>query len=51
MDFFIRNLDKRGDFVFDIIANVPFLDGDVSHLPPLGFTFLNVFDLLECLIM
>ena len=37
--------DKRDDFDFDIV-NFPFLDGDVP-----GFIFLNLFGLLECLVM
>ena len=39
-------------FDFDIV-NFPFLDGDVprSVLPLTGFTFLNLFGLLECLVM
>ena len=41
--------DKRDDFDFDIV-NFPFLDGDVP-LPLTGFTFLNLFGLLECLVM
>ena len=40
--------DKRADFDFDIV-NFPILDGDV--LPLTGFTFLNLFGLLECLVM
>ena len=40
--------DKRDDFDFDIV-NFPFLDGDV--LRSTGFTFLNLFGLLECLVM
>ena len=42
--------DKRDDFDFDIV-NFPFLDGDVPILPLTGFTFLNLFGLLECLVM
>ena len=42
--------DKRDDFDFDIV-NFPFLDGDVPVLPLTGFTFLNLFGLLECLVM
>ena len=58
--------DKREDFDFDIV-NFPFLDGDVPRfiVPRLivsvpdhclsfyftGFTFLNLFGLLECLVM
>ena len=40
--------DKRDDFDFDIV-NFPFLDGDVRH--PMVFIFLNLFDLLEFLVM
>ena len=39
--------DKRDDFDFDIV-NFPFLD---PVLPPTGLTFLNLFGLLECLVM
>ena len=42
--------DKRDDFVFDIV-NFPFLDGDVPVLPLTGFIVLNLFGLLECLVM
>ena len=42
--------DKRDDFDFDIV-NVPFLDGDVRRSASYGFTFLNLFGLLECLVM
>ena len=44
--------DKRDDFDFDII-NFPFLDGDVprSTFYGVNFTFLNLFGLLECLVM
>ena len=42
--------DKRDAFDFDIV-NFPFLDGDDPVLPPTGFTFLNLFGLLECLVM
>ena len=42
--------DKRDDFDFDIV-NFPFLDGDVPFLPHTWFTFLNLFGLLECLVM
>ena len=38
--------DKRDDFDFDIV-NFSFLDG----LPLTGFIFLNLFGLLECLVM
>ena len=40
--------DKRDDF--DIV-NFPFLDGDVPRLHPMVFIFLNLFDLLEFLVM
>ena len=42
--------NKRDDFDFDIV-NFPFLDGDVPRPPLTGFTFLNLFGLLECLDM
>ena len=42
--------DKRDDFDFDKV-NFPFLDGDVPVLPLTGFIFLNLFGLLECLVM
>ena len=42
--------DKRDDFDFDIV-NFPFLDGNVSVLPLTGFIFLNLFGLLEFLVM
>ena len=42
--------DKRDDFDFDIV-NFPFLDGDVPRSTSYGFTFLNLFGLLECLVM
>ena len=42
--------DKRYDFDFDIV-NFPFLDGDAPVLPLMGFIFLNLFGLLECLVM
>ena len=42
--------DKHDDFDFDIV-NFPFLDGDIPVLPLMGFTFLNLFGLLECLVM
>ena len=38
------------DFDFDIV-NFPFLDGNVPLLPLTGFIFLNLFGLLECLVM
>ena len=42
--------DKRDDFDFDIVN---FLVGMVTFpvLPHTGFTFLNLFGLLECLVM
>ena len=40
---------ERDDFDFDIV-NFPFLDGDVPVIRK-GFTFLNLFGLLECLVM
>ena len=42
--------DKRDDFDFDIV-NFPFLDGDVPRSTSYGFIFLNLFGLLECLVM
>ena len=42
--------DKRDDFDFDIV-NFPFWDGDVPILPLTGFTFLNLFGLLDCPVM
>ena len=42
--------NKRNDFDFDIVK-FPFLDGDFPVLPFTGFTFLNLFCLLECLVM
>ena len=41
--------DKRDDFDFDIV-NFPVLDF-FSVLPLTGFIFLNLFGLLECLVM
>ena len=38
--------DKHDDFDFDVLK-FPVLDGDVPVLPLTGFTFLNLFDLLE----
>ena len=40
--------DKRDDFDFDMV-NFPFLDGDV--LRSTSYLFLNLFGLLECLVM
>ena len=42
--------DKPDDCDFDIV-NFPFLDGTFLVLPLTVFTFLNSFDLLECLLM
>ena len=43
--------DKRDDFDFDIV-NFPFLDGDVPRSTSYGvYIFLNLFFLLECLVM
>ena len=42
--------DERDDFDFDIV-NFPILDGDVPSSASTGFTFLNLFGLLECLVM
>ena len=43
--------DKRGSFDFDIVK-FPFLDGGVPRSTTYGvFTFLNLFSLLECLVM
>ena len=42
--------DKRDDFDFDI-GNLPFLDGDIPCSASYVFIFLNLFDLLECLVM
>ena len=43
--------DKRDDFVFDIV-NLPFFwIGTFPVLPLTVCTFLNLFDLLECLVM
>ena len=47
---FHQKNDKRDDFDFDIV-NFPFLDRDVPVLPLTVFTFLCLFDLLECLVM
>ena len=41
--------DKRDDFDFDKV-NFPFLDVTFPVLPLTGFTFLNLFGLLECLV-
>ena len=43
--------DKRDDFDFDIV-NFPFLDGDVPRSASYSvFMFLNLFDLLEFLVI
>ena len=42
--------DKRDDFDFDIVS-FPFLDGDVPRSASYGVNFLNLFDLLEFLVM
>ena len=43
--------DKRADFDSDIV-NFPVLDGDVPRSTSYGvFIFLNLFGLLECLVM
>ena len=42
--------DKRDDFDFDIVK-FPFPDGDVPLRHPMVFIFLNLFDLLEFLVM
>ena len=41
---------KRDDFDFDI-ENFPFLGGDVPRSASYVFIFLNLFDLLEFLVM
>ena len=45
-----KNYDKRDDFDFDIV-NFPFWMVTFSVLPLTGFTFLNLFGLLECLVI
>ena len=42
--------DKRDDFDFDIV-NFPFWMVTFPVLPLTGFIFLNLFGLLECLVM
>ena len=42
--------DKRDDLDFDMV-NFPFLDGDLPRSTSYGVIFLNLFDLLECLVM
>ena len=46
----INIYDKRNYFDFDIV-NFPFLDGDVPRSISYVFIFLNLFFLLECLVM
>ena len=44
--------DKRDDFVFDIVSKFSFFwIGMFPVLPFTVFTFLNLFELLECLVM
>ena len=53
LDGFVKTkiYDKRDYFDFDIV-NFPFLDGDVPRSASYGvFSFLNLFDLLEFLVM
>ena len=45
-----KKYDKRDDFDFDIV-NFPFLDGDILVRHPMVFIFLNLFDLLEFVVM
>ena len=42
--------DKRDDFDFSIV-NFPYLDRDFLVRHPMMFILLNLFDLLECLVM
>ena len=42
--------DKRNVFDFDIV-NYPFLDRDVTRRHPMVFIFLNLFVLLDFLVM
>ena len=46
---FSKIYDKRDDFNFEIV-NFPFLDGDVPR-SPMVYIFLNLFVLLECVLM
>ena len=48
--YFKRIYEKRDDFDFDIV-NFPFLDVTFPVLPLTGFIFLNLFGLLEYLVM
>ena len=45
-----KRYDKRDDSDFDIVI-FPFLDGDVSRSTLTGLIFLNLFGLLECLVV
>ena len=47
LKFMISAID---DFDFDIVT-FPFLDGDVPYFISKGFKFLNLFGLLECLVI
>ena len=42
--------NKRDDFNFGIV-NFPFLDGDVPRSLPMVYIFINLFVLLECVLM
>ena len=42
--------DKRDDFNFEIVS-FPFLDGDIPRPLPMVYIFLNLFVLLECVLM
>ena len=46
----LRFVINEKSFYFDIV-NFPFLDGDVPGTTSLVFICLNLFDLLECLVM
>ena len=35
--------DKRDDFDFDIIVNIPFLDGDLQRRPYYGVRYISLF--------
>ena len=52
LDGFVKTkiYDKRDDFDFDIV-NFPYLDGMFLVRHPMVFIFLNLFDLLEFLVM
>ena len=45
-----KTYEKRDEFDFDIV-NFPFLDTEFPVRSLTAFTFLNLFDLLECLVM